>query len=108
MSKKTTYIIFILVLLLACFSAYDLFGRKNISNNGNTINAVGTNIQSTGEQFRLKETRENPSSLFDCVETYQPEITESPATMSELSAQLQSLLLKASQIEQQINQQMEG
>ncbi len=65
-------------------------------------------IQSTGEQFRLKETRENPSSLFDCVETYQPEITESPATMSELSAQLQSLLLKASQIEQQINQQMEG
>lgn len=64
-------------------------------------------IQSNGEQFRLKETRENSSSLFDCVETYQPEITKNTSTVNDLSDQLQSLLLKATQIEQQINQQME-
>lgn len=51
MSKKTTYIIFILVLLLACLSAWDLFSGKNISNNGNAVNAVRTDIQRTGNEL---------------------------------------------------------
>lgn len=48
---KTTYIIFILVLLLACFSAYELFSRKNVSNNRNSINTVRTDIRQTGNEL---------------------------------------------------------
>ena len=51
MPKKTTYIIFILVLLLACFSAYELFSRKNVSNNGNSINTVGDDIRQAGNEL---------------------------------------------------------
>jgi hypothetical protein len=50
-SKKTAYIIFILVLLLACFSAYELFSRKNVSNNGNSINTVGDDIRQAGNEL---------------------------------------------------------
>ena len=51
MSKKTTYIIFALLACLTLFCAYDLFSRKNIPNNGNSINAVGTNIHDAGNQL---------------------------------------------------------
>ena len=51
MSKKTAYIIFILVLLLACFSAWDLFCRKNIPDNGNAINAVRDDIRQAGNEL---------------------------------------------------------
>jgi len=66
-------------------------------------------LQSKGDQFRLKKIRDKSSSFFDLIEPFKPEKKEdAKTTITDLSNQLQLLLKKASQIEQKINQYKEG
>ena len=96
MAKKTTYIIFILVLLLACFSAYDLFSGKDISNNGNAINAVGTNIRQTGNELNAI------TSGIDNAERTSQSIEQSADRIEEINGSSAELIAKCKQITRDI------
>lgn len=96
MPKKTTYIIFILVLLLACFSAWDLFCRKNIPDNGNTINAVRDDIQSTGNEL------DNITSGIDDTQRTSKNIEQSAIRIEAINGSSAELIAKCKQIVKEV------
>lgn len=96
MAKKTTYIIFILVLLLACFSAYDLFSRKDISNNGNAVSAVRDDIQQAGNEL------DTITSGIDNAQSTSKSIEQSADRIEAINGSSAELIAKCKQITRDI------
>ena len=96
MSKKTTYIIFILVLLLACLSAYNLFSGKNVSNNRNSINAVRDDIQSAGNKL------DTISNGIDNAQSTSKDIEQSANRIEAINGSSAELIAKCKQITRDI------
>ena len=96
MPKKTTYIIFILVLLLACFSAYELFSGESIPDNGNAINAVRTDIRQTGNEL------DTISSGIDNAQRTSADIEQSACRIEAINGSSAELIAKCKQITRDI------
>ena len=96
MDKKTTYIIFALLLLLACLSAFNLFSGKNVSNNGNTVDAVGTNIQSAGNEL------DTISNGIDNAQSTSQAIEQSANRIEAINGSSAELIAKCKQITRDI------
>ena len=64
-------------------------------------------MQSSGEQFRLKKTSSNASFLFDFVEAFELEKVEKKATAFDIIKELNGLKKQIETLEQKINEHKE-
>ena len=92
MEKKTTYIIFILVLCLACFSAWDLFSRNSKGTNGNnaldTVQELsGDNTKAGGEvdnaRQQISDASANTAGVITRVERSEDIVNQNSTTIAE-------------------------
>jgi len=65
-------------------------------------------MQSAGEQFRLKKPAHNAASLFDFIETFKSEDCKKKVTINALNTELFTLKKKIELLEQKISNYKEG
>ena len=64
-------------------------------------------VQASGSQFRVVETRKNNKSLFDFVEPYTPECIVVRTTKNDLVNEIEKLKIQVKTLEQKINEYKE-
>lgn len=101
MEKKNTYIIFAIVILLALFSAWNLFGSRgtDLPNIRNTINEVGDNIQSAGQQLdTIGQGIDESQQRVETIEAGNSRIEESINQLTEYNKSSQELISQGKSI----------
>ena len=88
MSKKTTYIIFSIIIILALFCAYDLFSRKPSDNVANTIQSIsddnkraGTEVNNARQQ--ITDASANATRIIERVERSETIVNQNAGTITE-------------------------